>query len=113
MSDAVRQCFNMTPKKFGHNLAAIAKSIDFSFLSNDEENFNTLKKIIMEGARYPITPQVGEDYNCAINERTSLFWNAKRFKEFCSLVDRVRKHAAIIDRDEEKFCTFRFLEDRR
>jgi hypothetical protein len=96
--------------KFGHNLAKLASEIEFPDVSESIDDFKLLENLMVESARYPITPNDVANIDAAGRQasftreaarRSELIWDNDRFRHLSALAARTRKHADRIDRDED------------
>jgi hypothetical protein len=86
--------------RFGHDLLLMAKELGFPLSPNDEENLKRLKEMVLVDARYPIEVKENGNFASAVNQQTSRIWSKDSYDELSGLVERVKKHSKLIDKDE-------------
>jgi hypothetical protein len=94
------EMFSSDVKKFGHDLKKLASEIDLPDANKSAADFKLLQSLIVEGARYPITPKDVKDFNIVVGQNAARMWSAAEFHRLCALSKRVRTHASQIDCDE-------------
>jgi len=87
-------------KRFSHDLASLAKEIDFPVAAH-KSDFDKLSEAIRFD-RYPIEPNIEVPYHAQLNERTQKMWGRTDFLRLRRLTRQVRKHALRIDSDERQ-----------
>jgi hypothetical protein len=92
--------FDRDIRRFSHDLKQISHRIHFPFQGGDDRSLLELRRLIVNGALYPITPNRTIEYTAAWNQRTSLVWSRNIFSGLCDLAKRVRNHVEGIDQDE-------------
>lgn len=87
-------------KKYGHNLKELASALEFPLDKESSGDLDEFKKYILHEARYPITPDINQDYLNSYNKRNTAINDANKFKRLCSLARKIRAHSKKIDSDK-------------
>ncbi|MNG06886.1 hypothetical protein D3C84_901590 [compost metagenome] len=89
-------------KKHGHNLKDLANAIEFPLDKKSSGDLDELKRYILHEARYPVTPNINQDYLNSHNKRSTAINDANKFKRLCSLARKIRAHSNKIDSDKTR-----------
>jgi hypothetical protein len=96
-------------KRFGHNLAALAREADFPLDEQSQGDLDTLKQHVLAGARYPTAPLPDQSYVDAVNAMTMSIWDRETFRRYCSLATAISRHVAKVDMDSNNPALFRSM----
>lgn len=87
-------------KYFGHHLLKMADELCFPFRETDKDDVETLRRLILVDARYPLEVNDAQKYVFETNTRNNRIWSDEIFNRLSNLSQRVRSHSAQIDADE-------------
>ena len=103
--------------KFRHHLRKLASEIDLPNAEGSADDLQLLQGLI-EGDRYPITPEDVLSLDIAAhrrdgfisqaNRRAAFVWSDARFRRLCALAKNIGAHAARIDCDENNSVSYVF-----
>ncbi len=94
---------------FRHNLAKIAKEIEFKLSPKDRQLMNSMMKAVLSSARYPLMVRDEKEYTAEWNRLTTEFFSEERYKEAVALALRIRNHVSKLDRDEKNPASLKFF----
>jgi hypothetical protein len=100
--------------RFGHDLVELASEILFPLSDRDKHDLNTLRQMVLYGARYPLKAKPNSNYT---HQKAEVLWPAVNRSEITRMrlmAVRIKKHAKRIDgvgNDSAHFQHHRIDED--
>lgn len=120
--NTTREDFNkLLRRKYSHNLKTSAKLLGIDLSSDDEISLDRIKELVLDEARYPVTPEDTHDYFCKANRVNSEVWSKTLHSDWFVLAQKIKNHVQSIDSDtknpamffrfqinDDGYCAFRF-----
>lgn len=107
--------------RYGHNLKESSKLLGFDLTVDEERMLDRIKKLILDEARYPVTPISPEEYSSQVNRVNSEVWSETIHSEWSQLAEIIKMRVQSIDSDlnnpasfwryninEDGYCALRF-----
>lgn len=86
-------------RRFGHDFKRMAKEVAFPASTKDFKLLQRLSHMVVDGARYPVTPSISRNYYDTVNQRTTDIWSSASFSAYVRLAKAIRDHIAKIDQN--------------
>jgi len=87
--------------KHSHNLKYSAELLDIYLCKDEQDALERIRKLILDEARYPITPETKESYVRQKNTLNSEVWSKEIYTYWSGIAEKVKSHVLKIDQDEK------------
>ncbi|MED5523171.1 MAG: hypothetical protein VX447_00245 [Pseudomonadota bacterium] len=108
-------------RKYSHNLKESAKLLGIELSRDDEIRLDRIKELVLDEARYPVTPVDPLEYIGQANKVNSAVWSKTLYSDCLVLAQKIKDHVQSIDADtqnpaifarfqisDDGYCAFRF-----
>ncbi|MBV1929543.1 MAG: hypothetical protein KUG81_08545 [Gammaproteobacteria bacterium] len=108
-------------KKYSHNLSKVAQLLGIPLSGEEIASLDRLKDLVLDEARYPITPLSEVDYINQVNKLNQKIWSVDQYQDWVELASKISDSVRKIDSDssnpvsfsryeinDDGYCVFRF-----
>ncbi len=92
-----RADFDKTIKNHGHNLVDISSLLGIRLSKNENKALERIKKLILDEARYPLTPSGPDSFHEKSNRISSEVWGENSYNTWKSLAQKIKEYVSQID----------------
>jgi hypothetical protein len=88
-------------KHYGHDLSKAASDLGIKLMPEQTKSLQRIRELILDEARYPVTPKSKKHYSSTTNKINSEIWSAEVFNEWLAIAETIRDYVHKIDFDSD------------
>lgn len=88
-------------KHYGHKLNRAASDLGIKLNPDQEKSLQRIQELILDEARYPVTPQSKKHYSAATHKINSEVWSTGVFNDWLEIAETIRDYVHKIDSDSD------------